>query len=97
MYGIARPRAAGKTHELMVMFLTHKDTFLLVRSENEKARLVGLYNLSRDDADRVVSWNYAQQKLAGRHGDILVDNVDDLLREYFHRNPVAVSFTGRAL
>lgn len=92
---IGRARAAGKTHELITEHFMKSDCFLLVMNERERERIISQYGLSKEKQTMVLTWDTAKERLHGRHGDILIDNIDILLLNLFHRNPVAITFTGR--
>jgi len=95
MQAIGRARAAGKTHELITEHFLTSDCFLLVMSNQERLRIIKDYGMTKKDQDRILTWDTAKERLMGRHGDILIDNIDLLLVSLFHRNPVAVTFTTR--
>lgn len=72
---VQKPRASGKTFEIVQRFRAHTgDARLVVASAIERDRIVRLYELEPDEARRVIV--AGQDRLRGHHGEVFCDNLD---------------------
>ena len=98
MIAYGRARAAGKTHELITKhFLAGNfDSILLVHSNQEKERLVKQYMMSKKDADRIMTYEFAKERPKGQRRRLLVDNIDFWVWQMYGQELEAMTFTGES-
>lgn len=86
---IHRARRAGKTTELVDALRANPTSKLVVFNAEERRRLIDTYKLTTDQAARVLIARFGA--LRGVDGDVAIDNVDLVLREYLGRGVDTIS------
>lgn len=93
---IARPRLAGKTTELVHKCIREYGV-LLVKSSEEKERIIAHFKKDGLDPNRIFTWReWAENRgyTFPPETPLMIDNVDWFIQEQFKRwRTVAVSFT----
>jgi hypothetical protein len=76
---ISKAHRCGKTYELIHNHFLGRDSILLVLNNTERERIIREYELTLDDANRVITWSNCNKLLMGSKTKILIDNLDDFL------------------
>lgn len=99
---IVRGRQQGKTSLLVTMLVYSRNSYLVVRNESTKRRIIYEYNINSDTSSRI--FTHLQVKngsLRGlNHSTIMVDDAEMLLREMLNGywdSKLVLAMTGTSL
>ena len=94
MKAIVKPRAGGKTYELITKHFINTSSILIVMIEKERIDIIKEYNLTKEESNRIIPLCRLKNFIKTNTEPIIVDNVEYLLSTVLGQIPKLITFTG---